>query len=261
MKPKLSSFASQIVADRVFSRGEHGRSYVSRLANSPRDVKAAQALRFLVFNIELNEGLEKSYETCLDADPFDEICDHLLVEDARTGEIVGTYRLQTGAKAAQNLGFYSAQEFDMAPYEPFRGELIELGRACVHCQHRNLAVLALLWKGIAAYARERGGRFLVGCSSLTSQDPKVGAAMYQLLARKHLVQPELRTSPLPALACPLDQSADKAPKIPKLLSAYLSVGAFICGPPAIDREFKTIDFLTLLDLPSLPERTVERYLS
>jgi len=49
--------------------------------------------------------------------------------------------------------------------------------------------------------------------------------------------------------------------VPKLLMAYLSIGAKICGPPAIDREFKTIDFLTLLDLDSLPASTVQRYLS
>jgi putative hemolysin len=39
-------------------------------------------------------------------------------------------------------------------------------------------------------------------------------------------------------------------KIPKLLSAYLALGSWICGPPAIDTHFKTIDFLTLMDLQS-----------
>src|SRR5262245_34202050 len=95
-------------------------TYTVRTARTPEDVRAAQELRFAVFNLELNEGLEESFVTGLDADPFDEVCDHLLVEHAPTGEVVGTYRLQTGINAAKNLGYYSAQEFDFAPFEAMR---------------------------------------------------------------------------------------------------------------------------------------------
>jgi putative hemolysin len=234
--------------------------YTTRLARDVSEIRAAQALRFAVFNLELNEGLAESLETGLDADPFDEVCDHLLVEHVETGEIVGTYRLQTGLTAAAQRGYYSEQEFDFSAYEPIRAELIELGRACVHQQHRNLVVLGLLWKGIASYARERGGRYLCGCSSITSQDPTVGASAYADLYRKHLVEPPWRTKPLPAFDCPLNQLAEEAPKIPKLLRAYLSIGAKICGPPALDRQFKTIDFLTLLDLHALPALVRARFL-
>jgi putative hemolysin len=226
--------------------------YGVRLAQTPAEVQAAQALRFQVFNLELNEGLEHSHQTGLDADPFDAVCEHLLVEHVPTREVVGTYRLQTGASAANNLGYYCAQEFEFAPFEPLRSEIIELGRACVHRQHRNLVVLGMLWKGIADYASRQGGRYLVGCSSLTSQDPAVGAAAYANLCRQHLAAGPLRTRPLAALACPLDQLAPEPVTIPKLLRAYLSVGAQICGPPALDRQFKTIDFLTLLDLAAIP---------
>jgi len=234
-------------------------NYRLRLAASEQDVRAAQLLRFVVFNLELREGLEQSYATFLDADAFDPVCDHLLVEDIRTGEVVGTYRLQTGSKAAQNLGYYSAQEFDFAPYEPLRNELVELGRACVHVNHRSLTVLSLLWKGIANYLTSHGCRYLVGCSSLTSQDPAVGMAAYRELQR-YLVREELRTKPLPAFVCEAEPSR-VAPKIPKLLSAYLTLGSQICGPPALDREFKTIDFLTFLDLRTLSPRSVARYLT
>jgi putative hemolysin len=235
--------------------------YTTRLARDASDVRAAQALRFAVFNLELNEGLAESLATGLDADPFDEVCDHLLVEHVPTGEVVGTYRLQTGLTAAEKHGYYSEQEFDFRPFEPIRAQLIELGRACVHQQHRNLVVLGLLWKGIADYARARGGRYLCGCSSITSQDPAVGASAYADLYRKHLVESPWRTQPLPAFDCPLDQLAEEAPKIPKLLRAYLSIGAKICGPPALDRQFKTIDFLTLLDLHAMPALVRERFLS
>jgi putative hemolysin len=234
--------------------------YTTRLARAASEIRAAQALRFAVFNLELNEGLAESLETGLDADPFDEVCDHLLVEQVETGQIVGTYRMQTGLTAAAQRGYYSEQEFDFSAYDPIRAELIELGRACVHQQHRNLVVLGLLWKGIANYARERGGRYLCGCSSITSQDPAVGASVYADLYRKHLVESQWRTKPLPAFDCPLNQLAEEAPKIPKLLRAYLSIGAKICGPPALDRQFKTIDFLTLLDLHAMPALVRAKFL-
>jgi putative hemolysin len=163
--------------------------------------------------------------------------------------------MQTGLRASQQLGFYSAQEFDLSPFEPIRSQVLELGRACVHQDHRNLSVLSMLWKGIAAYSREHGCRYLLGCSSLTSQDPAEGLALYRVFAEKHLAPDHLFTTPLPGWECSTEapEAATRpAPKVPKLLNAYLSLGAKICAPPAMDREFKTIDFLTLLDLETLP---------
>jgi putative hemolysin len=219
-------------------------------------VRRAQRLRFEVFNLELGEGLDESHETGLDADPFDEFCDHLIAEELATGEIVGTYRLQTGQLAAANLGFYSEREFDFAPYERFRCEMIELGRACVHIDHRNFNLLHLLWRGIAIYAVESKARFLIGCSSLTSQDPAEGAARYQEL-RPYLVDPELRTNPRVEFSI---GETSRRPASSKLLRAYLTIGTKICGPPAIDREFGTIDFLTLLDLHTLPANVRAHFL-
>lgn len=234
-----------------------GRPYRVMLASDRRQLRAAQALRFTVFNLELHEGLARSFETGLDADRFDACCDHLLVEDVASGEIVGTYRLQTGTRAAQCHGYYSEREFDFTPFEPIRAQLVELGRACIHADHRNFTVLNLLWNGIVSYAREHGARFLIGCSSLTSQDPSVGAAAYRRL-QAHLAAPTRRTWPLAEFACPLEFVAVETPKIPKLLAAYLALGAGICGPPAIDREFKTIDFLTFVDLHSPTLQALQR---
>ena len=117
---------------------------MARLARNVDEVRRAQRLRFEVFNLELGEGLAESHATGFDVDPFDEFCDHLIVEELATGEIVGTYRLQAGPLAAANLGYYSEREFDIAPYETFRCEMIELGRACVHAKHRNFNLLHLL---------------------------------------------------------------------------------------------------------------------
>ena len=234
--------------------------YATRLARNRDEVRAAQMLRFQVFNLELNEGLEQSYATGRDEDPFDAVCHHLVVEHLPTATIVGTYRLQTGQNAVAKLGYYCAQEFEFAMFEPWRAGMIELGRACVHPQHRNLVVLGLLWKGIADYARQHDARYLFGCSSITSQDPAVGASAYADLCRQHLAPPQWRTRPLLAYDCPMQELAGETVKIPKLLRAYLMLGAKICGPPALDRNFKTIDFLTLLDLHALPALAREKFL-
>lgn len=249
------SSQSAITSD---ARSNQPANYRVRLAGSEADVRAAQFLRFVVFNLELREGLEAAYETCLDSDRFDAVCDHLLVENAATGEVVGTYRLQTGSAAARNHGYYSEQEFGFAPYEPLRPHVIELGRACIKEEHRNFTVLNLLWKGIAQYAASRDAYYLIGCSSFTSQDPALGAAAYRQL-QDNLAEERLRTVPTPAFHCPLEVVSNETPKIPRLLGAYLSVGAKICGPPALDREFKTIDFLTLMDLRQLSPRAMQRF--
>src|SRR5215470_11700806 len=195
-----------ILAPRQTSRiaaghDRHGLSltagvYRLRFAESLQDLEAAYRLRFLVFNLELGEGLETAYEHGYDSDEFDAVCDHLIVEHCATHQVVGTYRLQTGTSAARKLGYYSAREFDFTPYESLRPSIVELGRASIHLAHRSFQVLSLLWRGIAAYAKDRKARYLIGCSSMTSQDPQVGSAMYRLLQR-HLVDAEFRTKPLP----------------------------------------------------------------
>jgi len=230
-------------------------AYRVRLASSPAELRAAQALRFEVFNLELDEGLVQSYDTGLDADPYDEICDHLLVTDAEDDSVVGTYRLQTGVRAQEGLGYYSEREFAFAPFEAARSQVLELGRACIHQGHRNFAVLNLLWKGIATYAQAHGVRYLLGCSSLTSQDEAGGLAAFRHLA-PNLAPPDWQTEPKAAFVCH-GAAAAAAPRIPRLLAAYLALGARICGAPAIDREFRTIDFLTWLDIESPSVRALQ----
>jgi len=224
--------------------------YMVKLASSTQEFRDALRLRYDVFNLELREGLQSSHATGFDFDPYDAVLDHIIVTCNDSRRVVGTYRLQTGVTAARNLGYYSEQEFDFRPYESLRGQLLELGRACIHQEHRNAQVLMLLWKAIAQYGIQRGCRYLIGCSSISTQDPARGTAIYRKL-EKFLAPPELRTRPrrnyVCAPSCAATDETDEA-KVPKLLRAYLSVGAQICGPPALDVQFGTIDFLTLLDL-------------
>ncbi len=270
---------------------EVGR-YRVRLAETPEDRVAACRLRFKVFNIELGEGLETSYRTGLDSDQFDLICEHLLVEDKLEDNpakrIVGTYRMQSGETAERNLGYYSEQEFSFAPFEPLRAGILELGRAAIDREHRTPEVLTLLWRGIAQYANDMGLRYLLGCSSINSNDPAEGWQMYRQLEH-YRVPPEFETLPTAKYACPVDWSkSDHAPegahaqpspcqpaihpdssalpapahtKVPKLLKTYLAIGARIGGPPAWDREFGTIDFFTFLDLKLLSASARNRFLA
>lgn len=228
------------------------------LAESLEDLIECQRLRYLVFNCELGEGLETSKLIGLDRDRFDFICDHLMVRDERSGSVVGTYRMQSGFRAKGNLGYYSEQFFDFAPFEPIRAEVLELGRACVHTDYRNAGVLHMLWKGIAKYSVSCGARYLLGCSSLTSQDENEGMALYQELRDEFLIEPELRTQPKRAVRCVATAPVPRPPEMPRLFRAYLNVSARLCGPPAIDHEFKTIDFLTLIDLQRIPDRVRTR---
>lgn len=223
--------------------------YRAYLASTAAELRAVFQLRFNVFNLELHEGLEEAYQTGEDSDEFDRYCDHVIVTDDRSREVVGTYRLQTGISAGRHIGYYSEREFDFTPYRILRDELVELGRACIHPDHRKYEVLMLLWKAIANYARDRNARYLIGCSSLTSQDPSEGSSLYFRLTPMLAPEP-FRTLPTAEFAFPLtDHSVAARP--PKLLRTYLALGATICGPPALDRAFKTIDFLTLMDLNNL----------
>jgi len=249
--------AAANVADKL-SNSKTQQLYRLRLAETPGDVEAAQRLRYSVFNVEMGEGLASAVATGMDVDRFDEVCDHLLVEEIASSTLVGTYRVQMGDRALAAGGFYSAQEFDFTPFLDRAAELVELGRACVHKQHRNLVVLGLLWKGIANYAKDRGGRYLIGCSSLTSQDPAEGMALFLALKDRYFASPDWQTHPMPGYECRAVPVTTPV-RAPKLMSAYFSVGAKICSEPAIDAEFKTIDFLTLVDIQALPASVMARY--
>ena len=230
------------------------------MAQSLDDVIDCQRLRYLVFNCELGEGLASSAKIGLDRDRFDFVCDHLMVRDASTGKLAGTYRMQSGYRAKGNLGYYGEEFFDFSSFENIRAGVLELGRACVHEDYRNTNVLHMLWKGIARYAMSCGARYLIGCSSISSQDEAEGMALYEALREKYLVEPSLRTNPVKGRECkPGAGALSGPPRLPRLFRAYLDVSGRVCGPPAIDREFKTIDFLTLVDLKNLPDRVRTRF--
>lgn len=230
--------------------------YRLRFARSDRDLDAICRLRFDVFNVELCEGLDESEAARRDLDPYDVQCDHLLVEKAASGCVIGTYRLQVKEMADAGRGFYSADEFDLDCFPAHvLADAVELGRACISREHRNTRVLYLLWRGLAAYVLWNGRRYFLGCSSLTTQDHGVGLqALDQLREGGHLSL-DFHVRPRAGFECDPTAERPARVKFPTLFRTYLRHGACACGPPAIDRRFKTIDFLTLLDVFQLPPKT------
>ncbi len=229
--------------------------YLVRFARDQRDLERVLRLRFEVFNVELGEGLEQSWLTGLDEDAFDRSCHHLMLCDEGTQELVGTYRLQTAQMAQAGAGFNGAQQFDLAGLPPeVVAQAIELGRACITEKHRNGTALFALWRGLAWYVQHCAKRYLFGCCSLTSQDPREGLALQRHLERQGRVSAKLFVWPLPGLGCVAPDVELPEIRVPKLFGTYLRYGAVACGPPAIDRAFKTIDFFIVLDVEALDPR-------
>lgn len=228
--------------------------YRVRFAETDADLEAALRLRFEVFNLELNEGLDRARTTGLDEDPFDRVCDHLIVEDRDSGDVIGTYRMQTATMARHGRGFYSAGEFNLAAIDCIIDGAVELGRACIARQHRNRRVLYLLWKGLASYVAAYRKRYLFGCCSISSQDPAVAAGALHHLQRRDAMHGTFKTPVLTRYFTSLPLTDRPCPKLPALFETYLRHGAKVCGGPATDRQFKTIDFLILLDIRDMEER-------
>ncbi len=231
--------------------------YRLRFLRDAADLERVLRLRFEVFNLELGEGLESSFETGLDRDEYDRYCHHLAVEDVRSGAIVGTYRMQTSRMAENGAGLYTAEEFDLSevPAEVL-ADSVELGRACIDREHRNTQVLYLLWKGLAAYITHNSKRYLFGCCSLTSLDPEEGRQVMAQIEREGLLDDAIRVSPRTGMACyPHGISGVVATEVrlPRLFRTYLRFGAKVCGEPAIDRRFGTIDYLVVFDTAKMDD--------
>lgn len=235
-------------------------------ARSAHELDRVLKLRYEVFNLELNEGLDEAHLTGRDEDPFDAGCHHLTIVETTTGLVVGTYRMQTVEMARDHLGFYSDAEYNLSHIpEEILCESMEIGRACIHKDYRSGRILMLLWRGLALYAAHNRKRYLFGCCSLTSQDPLEGLRMAQYLQESGWTHPELSIPARAGFECDANAVADPADvpdvKVPKLMQLYLDQGALICSAPAIDRLFKTIDFLGLFDLEALSARQRAMFLA
>ncbi|WP_431952573.1 GNAT family N-acetyltransferase [Actinacidiphila sp. bgisy167] len=225
------------------------------LAQDEAEVRAAQRLRHQVFAGEMGAVLDTP-EPGLDADALDAYCDHLLVKEDRTGEVVGTYRILTPLNARRAGRTYSEAEFDLTRLAPIRHDLVEVGRSCVHADHRDGAVVALMWGGLTRYMAATGHNWLAGCCSVPLADGgMLAAGVWDRVSAGNLAPEQHRVTPhRPWDPAGLPRPARTA--LPALLRGYLRLGAWVCGAPAHDPDFGVADLFVLLSL----ERTDPRYL-
>lgn len=260
------SIASVLIADDQPDGAPTGAPrYSLLLSTDPGLIEAAQRLRYDVFSRTPGFTLPGNDER--DADRFDEHCDHLLVCDDDTGELVGCYRMlpPTGAVAAG--GLYTATEFDVRAFDPLRPSLVEMGRAAVRDAHRHGGVVLLMWAGILAYLDRYGYDYVIGCVSVPIGSGTGGVPGSQLrgvrdvILDRHAAPPEYRVRPhrpVRVAGRALDDiPAPPRPSVPPLMRGYLRLGAQVCGEPAHDPDFGAGDFCVLLD----KRRADTRYLT
>ena len=237
-----------------------GPEYTVSLAVDEADVRAAQRLRYEVFADEMGAVLD-SADPGLDIDPFDSYCDHLLVRHRPTGAVVGTYRLLPPGRAAVAGRLYAEGEFDLGAHRSIRPDLVEVGRSCVHPDHRDGAVIALMWAGIARYLVRSGHNWLAGCCSIPLSDGgSLAAGVRDVAMDRHLAPPEYRVRPL----LPWNPDGIARPErtvLPPLLRGYLRLGAWVCGEPAHDPAFGVADLYVLLSLRRTDPRYLRRFLA
>jgi putative hemolysin len=229
------------------------------VAQDGDEVRAAQRLRYHVFAEEMGARLH-SPVAGLDADEFDDYCDHLLVRDETSGEVVGTYRMLPPERAAAAGKLYSDTEFDLSALAALRPALVETGRSCVHPDHRTGAVVGLVWAGIARYMLLSGHSWLAGCASVPLADGgSLAAGVWDVVRRKHLAADEYRV--VPRVPWDVDGvDAPARPVVPPLLRGYLRLGAWVCGRPALDADFGVADFFVLLSLANVDQRYLKFFL-
>lgn len=242
------------------SNGERISARLSvSLASTFEDVRKAQRLRWLVFSEEQGARLSTP-EPGYDIDDLDDHCEHLIVTDFDSDTVVGTYRLLTAETARRVGGYYSEREFELDTSAFQIERVLELGRSCVHPDHRTGATIALLWSGVASFLVQSKHSALIGCASISLLGQEAdGARLAYALAKTHRAPPGFRAIPRCALPVP-GGDACKLARLPPLLKGYLRSGALVCGDPCWDADFNSADLLLHLGLATIEARYARRFL-
>lgn len=188
-----------------------------------------------------------------DTDRFDKFCRHLVVVEKKSGRVVGTYRILPGDIARKHAGFYSESEFDLSNIKKnCRGNLLEMGRACVDTAYRSHPVINLMWARLLDYYRQNKIRYVFGCASIAEPSAEKIGAVFKFFKKKYFAPREFRVRPLEAKRYPYDKNgklkeAEILKAIPSLVKGYLRMGAYVCSEPVRDKDFNTADFFMLLD--------------
>lgn len=233
--------------------------YHISLAVDDHEIRECQRLRYKVFVEEMGAQLPVILPDH-DIDQYDPFCDHLLVRDLSSGKVIGTYRILTPESANRVGRYYAEQEFDLARLDHLRPRMAELGRSCVHPDHRSGAVIARLWVGLADFMTRYGYEYVIGCASVGMADGGHLAARVHRQLRAQLLAPiEWRATPRNRL--PVEHLDDGLPATPPpLIKGYARLGALLCGDPAWDPDFNTADLLMLLPMAQLNRNYARRFI-
>jgi putative hemolysin len=227
------------------------------------EVREAQRLRYAIFAGEMGANLP-CREPGHDIDLFDDFCEHLLVRDLASQEVVGTYRVLTPAQAKRVGSTYSDTEFDLTRLRHLRARMVELGRSCVHAEHRHGGVIMALWSALGDFMVRNQLDTMIGCASIPmvhngvmSSDAAV--SIWHQLRQTHLAPIEHRV--LPRLPLPLERAPALVPvEPPALIKGYLRLGARILGAPAWDPDFNSADLPMMMRIGDLPARYRRHFL-
>ena len=241
--------------------------YTLLLSTDPELIEAAQRLRHDVFTSEPGFALAGATDG-RDADRFDEYCDHLLVREDNSGDLVGCYRMLPPPGAIAAGGLYTATEFDVGALDPLRPELVEMGRAVVREDHRNGGVVLLMWAGILAYLDRCNYEYVTGCVSVPVHGADEEAPGSQIrgvrdfVLRRHGAPEQYTVHPYRPVTVDGKHLDDIDPPgrvaVPPLMRGYLRLGAQVCGEPAHDPDFGVGDFPALLDKRRADTRYLRR---
>jgi putative hemolysin len=252
----------QGTSEPVVPQAERGGLTVS-WAKHTDEVRQAQFLRYQVFAQEMGARLNTSIPNH-DVDLFDNYCEHLLVRDERSNEVVGTYRLLTPVQAKRLGSTYSDLEFDLTRLRSLRSSMVELGRSCVHPDYRHGGVIMALWGALAEFMVRNKLDTMIGCASIPmlhngNISGDVAASIWRQLQSTHLAAIEYHVRP--RLALPVEQLDDSlSVEPPALIKGYLRLGAKVLGPPAWDPDFNTADLPMLMRINDLPSRYRKHFL-
>ena len=223
------------------------------LAGTEEEIRECQRLRYDIFAKEMGAKLDTKVPG-LDVDRFDNLCKHLMVRDNQTNKVVGTTRLIIGNNPQQKVHYYSETEFDLTNVLHLPGRFMEVGRTCIHPDHRNGSTIAVLWQGLARLMVMHQVDYLIGCASISLDDGGANAkAIMERLRQKNFAAADQRVYPHRALPAPSTTHLG-APNIPSLLKAYLRLGATICGEAYWDPDFNVADVFVLLNRDKIDKR-------
>tara|TARA_Y100001001_G_C7979295_1_gene298773 strand:+ start:211 stop:1038 length:828 start_codon:yes stop_codon:yes gene_type:complete len=242
-----------------------------RLAQGKEEIRAAQALRYQVFYEEQGAiASEDVRKAKLDFDPYDDIADHLIVLDERNegfqAQLVGNYRVMRQSVAEKHGKFYTEDEFDISCLKSLDGNLMELGRSCVHPEYRTRPVLQLLWQGLAEYMFHFNIDYFFGCASIPDTDIEAHRQALSYLHHFHLAPPALRPKALDHVYEPMNLMSKEEinekkafQSLPPLFKGYLRVGSFVGDGAFIDKQWQSIDVCIVLKTALLADRYLKHY--